>query len=71
MTTYDIKGMTCNGCATAVSKAIKRAAPDALVTVDHKAGTAKVDKGPEDAAIAQAVVEAGFEFAGRSAGQNL
>lgn len=66
MTTYLIKGMTCNGCATAVTKAIKRAAPDAQVSVDFKAGTAKVEKDPEEAAIARAVGEAGFEFAGQA-----
>lgn len=66
MTTYRIEGMTCNGCASAVTKAIKRAAPESTVVVDHKAGTAKIDKVPDEAVIAQAVRDAGFGFAGRS-----
>lgn len=66
MTTYLIKGMTCSGCAMAVTKAIKRSAPEAAVTVDFKAGTAKVEKGPEAAVIARAVSEAGFEYQGQA-----
>ena len=67
MTTYKIEGMTCNGCASAVSKAIQRAVPGAKVAVDHKAGTAKLDGVLDYAAIARAVDDAGFAFKGRAA----
>jgi copper chaperone len=67
MTTYKIEGMTCNGCASAVGKAIQRVVPGAKVAVDHKAGTAKLEGAPDDAAIARAIEDAGFAFKGRTA----
>jgi copper chaperone CopZ len=47
----------------AVEQAIKTAAPGASVTVDLTAGKVTVD-GADQAAVAKAVDEAGFEFGG-------
>lgn len=63
MATYRIKGMTCQGCVNAVTKALKQAAPAASVRVDLDAGKVTVD-GCDAATVQQAVDGAGFEFAG-------
>ena len=39
MATYRVNGMTCGGCANAVTRAIKAAAPAADVKVDLSAKT--------------------------------
>lgn len=64
-TRYRIKGMTCGGCARAVTNAIRGLAADARVDVDLSSGTVTVAGAVADAAIAKAVSEAGFEFVGR------
>ena len=61
--TYKVNGMTCGGCARSVEQAIKVAAPQAKVSIDLTAGTVTVEAAPE-ASVAQAVEDAGFEFAG-------
>ncbi|MSO85777.1 MAG: copper chaperone [Rhodospirillales bacterium] len=64
MTQYRVNGMTCNGCANAVSNAIKAAAPQAAVTVDLAAKIVTVEGPVAAASVAAAVNAAGFEFAG-------
>jgi copper chaperone len=66
MTTYRVNGMTCQGCANAVSKAIKAAAPAAEVKVDLGAKTVSVEGTVAAETIQAAVKDAGFEFAGRA-----
>lgn len=62
--TYRVTGMTCGGCATSVTKAIRAVAPGATVSVDLDSKTVTVD-GFEDAqAIGTAVTDAGFDFEG-------
>lgn len=61
---YRVLGMTCEGCAGAVSKAIQSALPRATVEVDLDAKTVTVERVDNDAAIGKAVESAGFEFAG-------
>jgi copper chaperone len=58
--------MTCGGCARAVTKALAAAAPEARIDVDLAGGTVRVAAGPADAAIRQAIENAGFGFAGRT-----
>lgn len=65
-TRYRIKGMTCGGCARAVTNAIRGVAAGARVDVDLPAGVVTVDAAVGEAAIAKAITEAGFEFAGRA-----
>ena len=66
MSKYKVDGMTCNGCATSVTKAIKTAAGDspAEVSVDLDAKTVTVSGFDDAAAIEQAVEDAGFDFGG-------
>ena len=60
---YSVLGMSCGGCAKAVTKAITDAAPTATVTVNLDAKTVTVD-GADATIVKQAVQEAGFEFSG-------
>lgn len=62
-TTIKIKGMSCNHCATAVTKALAAVAGITNVTVDLGAGTASYDAaGPVDSALVQAAIaKAGYE----------
>lgn len=62
--TYRVSGMTCEGCARSVTRAITRLAPAARVSVDLAGGRVVVEDGPEDALIAGAVERAGFGFEG-------
>ena len=68
MATYRVNGMTCGGCANAVTRAIKAAAPAADVKVDLGAKTVSVtiEGGGAVAAdtVKTAVKDAGFEFIG-------
>lgn len=64
-TRYRVKGMTCGGCARAVTNAIRAADAGARVDVDLAAGTVSVDGNLPDARVAEAVAGAGFEFIGR------
>lgn len=61
---YKVSGMTCEGCANAVSRAVENKVGVARALVDLKAGTVAVE-GPVSADIVRsAVEEAGFEFHG-------
>ena len=62
--TYSVLGMTCQGCANSVIKAIAAAAPGAQTVVDLEAKQISVEGCDDQAVIAQAVDDAGFEFAG-------
>ena len=64
---YRILGMTCQGCANSVTRAINNVAPDTTVTVDLDAKTVAVEGCDNDEIIAGAVKEAGFEYQGRVA----
>lgn len=65
MATYKVDGMTCGGCVKAVENAVRRAAPQARVTVTLESGTLAVEDAPE-AVVRRAVEDAGFVFAGRA-----
>ena len=64
--TYRVLGMTCGGCASSVTNAIKAAAPDADVSVDLDAKTVAVAGEVDAAVVEQAVDDAGFEYAGQT-----
>jgi copper chaperone len=57
--------MTCGGCASAVTNAIKAAAPAANVKVDLAAGRVTVEGAGADA-VHRAVEDAGFGFGGKA-----
>ena len=62
--TYRVLGMTCDGCAKAVTNAIKTAAPEAAVEVDLDGKRVTVEGTDDDIAIQQAVESAGFDYGG-------
>jgi len=62
--TYSVLGMTCQGCASSVTNAISAAAPGSEINVDLDAKQVTVTGCDDQAVIAQAVDDAGFEFAG-------
>lgn len=63
-TTYSVHGMTCGGCANSVTRAIQAAKPGTEVSVDLDAKTVSVSGGIDEATVAKAVEDAGFEFKG-------
>ncbi|WP_299532061.1 heavy-metal-associated domain-containing protein [uncultured Streptomyces sp.] len=69
-TVFDVRGMTCGGCAKRIRTAIETDLGDGTeVVVDHKAGRVTVTApGGVDAESVQAAVErTGYEFAGTAA----
>lgn len=62
-----VTGMTCDGCARAVTKAVQRIAPDAKVDVALQGGTVAID-GPISVEQASAAIcDAGFQVTGQAA----
>ncbi|MDA1091056.1 MAG: heavy-metal-associated domain-containing protein [Proteobacteria bacterium] len=61
---YSVMGMTCGGCASAVTKAIMAAAPGTDVDVDLDAKLVSVEGLEDDATVQKAVEGAGFVYGG-------
>ncbi len=61
-TKYKVTGMTCGGCANSVTNAIKAVAPNAVVEADFENDTVTVEGNADQASIAKAVEDAGFEY---------
>ena len=61
---YRVSGMSCEGCARAVTRAITRRAPFAAVSVDVSAGQVTVTGDVAPATIVDAVSEAGYSVEG-------
>ncbi|MSO65072.1 MAG: copper chaperone [Alphaproteobacteria bacterium] len=58
-----VEGMSCDGCARSVSRAVIARLPAAKVAIDLPSGWVTIE-GPADATIAkQAIVEAGYTVA--------
>ncbi|CAA6603387.1 Heavy metal transport/detoxification protein [Rhodospirillaceae bacterium LM-1] len=64
--TYRVDGMSCGKCAASVEKSIKSSAPAALVTVNLEAKTVAVAGCDDEAAISNAIEDAGFTFLGKA-----
>ncbi|MER7506116.1 heavy-metal-associated domain-containing protein [Nonomuraea pusilla] len=66
--TYTVKGMTCGHCVSSVKEEVSEVSGVTAVEVDLDSGllTVTSENPVEDAAIAAAVEEAGYELAGRS-----
>ena len=62
--TYRVLGMTCGGCANAVSNAIQAAVPGATIEVNLEAKAVTVEGTEDNTVIKQAIEDAGFEYAG-------
>ncbi len=63
-TLYKVEGMTCQGCANAVSRAVMDRAPGSRVLVDIKAGTVAIEGEVAETQVRDAVEDAGFDFKG-------
>jgi copper chaperone len=63
--TYKVQGMTCEGCARSVTRAVAAVLPAVRTQVSVQSGTLTVDGEHDEAAVACAVEDAGFTFAGR------
>ncbi|TAK88037.1 MAG: copper chaperone [Betaproteobacteria bacterium] len=59
--TLQIKGMTCDHCVRAVTKALQGVAGVANVSVDLGAGRAQVDGPADPASLVRAVEKQGYE----------
>lgn len=55
-----VEGMTCDGCAAAVRRAIQRLDPDARVTVDLDHGRVAVTTTAQALSVAEALTGAGY-----------
>ena len=62
--TFSVLGMSCDGCANSVTKAIQAAQPDATVEVDLETKEITVEGADDNDLIRKAVEKAGFEFGG-------
>jgi copper chaperone len=60
---YIIDGMSCQGCANGISKAITQEIPTATVSVDLASKTVTVNPADDDA-VKRATDAAGFDFMG-------
>ncbi|WP_329117725.1 cation transporter [Streptomyces sp. NBC_01353] len=67
-TVYAVSGMTCGHCKTAITTSVSALAGVISVDVDVAGGLVTVTTGgaPDDAAIAAAVDDAGYELTGRA-----
>jgi copper chaperone len=62
---FRVSGMSCDGCAQAVTRAIRKAAPDAKVEIDLASGEVTVDGRVAECAVAAAIQRAGYMNEGR------
>lgn len=60
-----VSGMSCSGCAAAVTHAIKSAKSDSEVVVDLAAGLVTIHGDIAESAAVQAIEQAGFSVVGR------
>lgn len=64
MSTYLVQGMTCGGCVKSVTKALEAALPNSEISVTLEGGKVEITPAPDEAAVKQAVEDAGFDYAG-------
>ncbi len=60
---FQVQGMTCGHCASAVTQAVKSVDPQADVKVDLASGKVEVTSQQDHAAIAAAIEEEGYRVA--------
>lgn len=60
---FDVAGMSCGGCASAVEKIVKRLDPEARVKVDLAAARADIATQVAPETVSQALTKAGYEAA--------
>jgi copper chaperone len=60
-TTYLVPGMTCDHCKVAVTEEVTKVDGVAAVSVDLDTKLVRIDGGADHAALAAAIVEAGYD----------
>ena len=60
MVELDVTGMTCNGCANSVKRAISRVYPEAQVEVDLATGRVRIDGDVQAAQAEESIRKAGY-----------
>lgn len=65
LATYDVPGISCDHCKRAIEAEVGAVPGVRRVTVDVTAKTVEVDGDAPDDAVVAAIVEAGYEVAGR------
>lgn len=63
MHTFTVSDMTCGGCAAAITQAIKRLDPGAVVQADPATKRVTVESRMPATAVAQAIAAAGYRVA--------
>ena len=61
--TFQVEGMSCGHCVSAVTQAVKSVDPGAEVKVDLGSGRVEVDSDSDRAELAQAIQEEGYTVA--------
>ena len=61
MTSFNVPGMSCGHCTSAIEKAIKAIDPTARVSCDPGARTVEVESFLSDRAVSEAIREAGYD----------
>jgi copper chaperone len=61
MLSFQVEGMSCGHCRSAVTAAVRKVAPEAKVDVDLETGRVTVEGAVERPAIAAAIQAAGYE----------
>ena len=64
--TYIVEGMSCGHCSQAVTNALKSINENAEITVDLDAKKVTVSGIDDEAAINEAIEDAGFDFKGKA-----
>lgn len=60
MALFLVRDMTCGGCATAITSAVKRADPNATVETNLATHEVRITAAVADAALRAAIEDAGF-----------
>lgn len=60
---FQVQGMSCGHCASAVTQAVRSVDPQAQVKVDLPSGKVEVQSAQDHAAIAAAIEEEGYKVA--------
>ena len=60
-----VSGMTCEGCVAAVTRIVKKADPQASVTIDLASGKVDITSLIEQPALSAAIEKAGYDTATR------
>ena len=64
---FSVSGMTCGHCEKAVTRALLRLDPNAVVAIDRAASQVVVDSAQERAGLASAIAAEGYTVAAESA----